>query len=57
MINGLGQDIELRNIQQQPENLTELAQGSGKTQIACLRMNKENDVSEWLYELDKLFVM
>ncbi|MEW6997224.1 glutaredoxin family protein [Colwelliaceae bacterium BS250] len=53
-IKALGQSIELRNIQLQPENRTELLQGGGKAQVPCLRIDTDQGESQWLYESDDI---
>lgn len=55
-INELGQakNIELRNIQLQPEYRTELIKNGGKAQVPCLRIDNVNGESEWLYESDDI---
>ncbi len=50
----LGLDIELKNIQLQPKNRTELLQGGGKAQVPCLRIAKKNNKTQWLYESDDI---
>ena len=49
-INKLDQEIELRNIQINPKHRQELIEQGGKPQVPCLRIDKANGESEWLYE-------
>jgi len=50
VIDQLGLNIELRDIQLQVEHLEDLVSGGGKPQVPCLRIEQENGRTHWLYE-------
>lgn len=43
-------NIELRNIQRQPQHRTELIKQGGKPQVPCLRIDLADGKNTWLYE-------
>lgn len=43
-------NIEHRDIRLQPQHRSDLISGGGKTQVPCLRIEKENGQHVWLYE-------
>jgi glutathione S-transferase len=49
-ISKLQLNIELRNIHKERHLSEELAQGGGKTTVPCLRLEKEDGSSKWMYE-------
>ncbi len=49
-ISHLQLNIELRNIRKERHFGEELAQEGGKTTVPCLRLEKEDGSSEWMYE-------
>jgi len=46
----LGIRIEMRNILSDKSHEAELIRGGGKRQVPCLRIRRENQDDEWLYE-------
>lgn len=42
--------IELRDIRKQPEFAKELREEGGKQQVPCLKISRQGQVDEWLYE-------
>jgi len=53
-IKELGLDVELKNIQLQNQHRVELQQGGHKTQVPCLRIDKSQGKTQWLYESDDI---
>jgi len=49
-INQMGMNIEHRDILMQPEYRAELMQEGGSSQVPCLRIEKDDGKTEWLYE-------
>lgn len=49
-ISDMGLDIEKKDIRRTHINRTELLKGGGKLQVPCLRIDKENGKTTWLYE-------
>lgn len=49
-INSLDVDVELKNIQLDPQNRADLVQGGGKKQVPCLRIEQAKGNVQWLYE-------
>jgi len=45
-----GLNIEQRNVSKQPQYRSELIKEGGKSQVPCLRIEKENGDVHWLYE-------
>ena len=45
-----GLNIEQRDVSLQPQYRPELIKGGGKSQVPCLRIEKENGDVHWLYE-------
>jgi len=45
-----GLNIEQRDVLQNPQYRAELIKGGGKSQVPCLRIEKENGNTHWLYE-------
>jgi glutaredoxin len=43
-------NIEQRNVSKQPQYRSELIKEGGKSQVPCLRIEKENGDVHWLYE-------
>jgi len=46
----LGIEIGKRNILSNRDNEAELIQGGGKRQVPCLRIRRQSQPDEWLYE-------
>jgi len=46
----LGLNIEMRDIRSVPDFKIELLEQGGKVQVPCLRIEKQNDETQWLYE-------
>ena len=42
--------VELRDTQLQPHYRSELIQQGGRPQVPCLRIEKQNGETQWLYE-------
>lgn len=42
--------VELRHIRRQPQHRTELIKKGGKSQVPCLRIDKADGKTQWLYE-------
>ena len=53
-IQDLGQKIELRNIQLEPQHYVDLLQGGGKAQVPSLRIENTDGNTQWLYESDDI---
>jgi len=49
-IRQIGFNIEQRNVSKQPHYRAELIKEGGKSQVPCLRIEKENGDVQWLYE-------
>lgn len=49
-INNSNLEVELRDIQRQPEHRSELIKQGGKPQVPCLRIETADGKSHWLYE-------
>ena len=49
-MNGLGLDIEQRDVLNQPHFRAELIKQGGKSQVPCLRIDNGDGEVEWLYE-------
>ena len=49
-IRGLGLNIETRDARNDPRWQAELIEQGGKYKVPCLRIDKEDDTTEWLYE-------
>ena len=47
-------NIELRNIELQPQHYIDLLEGGGKAQVPCLRIQNTDGNDEWLYESDEI---
>ncbi len=43
-------DIELRNIQMEPQHRADLIKNGGKSTVPCLRIDMKDGRSGWLYE-------
>ncbi len=50
VIQHLGLDIELRNIQLDPDHRAALLEGGGKTTVPCLRIEGGDGDVQWMYE-------
>ncbi len=48
-VHALGVDLELRDINKDPENRADLEQGGGRVKVPCLRIEQDGDV-QWMYE-------
>ncbi len=48
-LKGIELEVEQRDIHKHPSFRSELAAGGGKTQVPCLRIEEQGQVS-WLYE-------
>jgi len=46
----MGIKLVLKNIRADPQYKAELIAGGRKKQVPCLRIEKENDEVQWLYE-------
>lgn len=46
-------NVELKSTSEQ-SNATALMQGGGKTQVPCLRIEKDDGSIEWMYESDDI---
>ena len=53
-IHRLGLNIETRDARNIPKWNQELIQQGGKYQVPCLRLVKEDDSVEWLYEANSI---
>ena len=49
-IKQMGLNIEHRDILMQPEYRAELMQEGGSSQVPCLRIEKDDGETQWLYE-------
>lgn len=45
-----GLEVELRNVQRQPQYRTELIKQGGSAQVPCLRIDLAEGKTTWLYE-------
>lgn len=43
-------EVELRDIQRQPQHRSDLIQQGGKPQVPCLRIETADGKTHWLYE-------
>ena len=50
VIQHLGLEIELRNIQTDPDHRSALLEGGGKTTVPCLRIESPGGDVRWMYE-------
>ena len=48
-LDSMSLDIELKNINQDFDARNELMAGGGKTQVPCLKIEKDGD-TQWMYE-------
>jgi len=46
----LGIKIPLKDVLLHPDNNADLVAGGGKSQVPCLRIEKENGEVQWMYE-------
>ncbi|QJQ96223.1 MULTISPECIES: glutaredoxin domain-containing protein [Halomonadaceae] len=46
----LGLDIELRDVQRNPEHRQALLNGGGRTMVPCLLITHDDGREEWMYE-------
>ncbi|RUO78129.1 glutaredoxin family protein [Idiomarina seosinensis] len=46
--------IEVRDAQNNQQRRTELEQGGGRIKVPCLRIEKDDGSSEWMYESDDI---
>ncbi|PCK08901.1 MAG: glutaredoxin [Alteromonadaceae bacterium] len=49
-VRGGGLNIELRDTQQVASHRKSLMKHGGKTQVPCLRIDRKDGTSQWLYE-------
>lgn len=49
-IQRLGLELELRDIRKDPSHLDELLSGGGKRQVPCLRVERDGEEADWIYE-------
>jgi len=54
VIDELGVNVELRNIQFDPQHRIDLQRGGNKTQVPCLRIEQPKSKTLWLYESDDI---
>lgn len=50
----LGLPIETRDAQHDPEHRAALEAGGGRVKVPCLRIEQDNDQTQWLYESDDI---
>ncbi len=50
----LGLNIEKRNAQHNQQHRTDLATAGGKIKVPCLRIDSEQQPTEWLYESSEI---
>ncbi len=49
-IDALGIDIEIRDTIREPTHRAELIQGGGRSTVPCLRIDRSDGTTEWMYE-------
>jgi glutathione S-transferase len=54
VMNRLGLEMELRDIRENDDYRQELVNGGGQQKVPCLRIDKPNGNSEWMYESDDI---
>jgi len=54
VIDELGLQVELKNIQHNHKHHIDLKNGGHKTQVPCLRVEQATGDTQWLYESDEI---
>lgn len=54
VMNRLGLEMELHDIRQDDAKRQELVEGGGQQKVPCLRIDKPDGSSEWMYESEDI---